>query len=212
MVSHDALTEGIISGDGSVVESEVNKKLKEGANPQDILVKGLISSMSVVGKRFKVGKMFLPEVLMSTSAMHKGLDIIKPILAKSGRKALASVIIGTVEGDIHDIGKRIVGFMLEGNGYEVIDLGVDVKDEAFAQAIRNYSPDILGMSALLTTTMPNMGRVIDLLRETGLRDKVKIIVGGASVTDEFAKSIGADGYAQEAGSAVEIVKKLVVNQ
>ena len=102
--------------------------------------------------------------------------------------------------------------MLEGNGYEVIDLGVDVKDEAFAQAIRNYSPDVLGMSALLTTTMPNMGRVIDLLRETGLRDKVKIIVGGASVTDEFAKSIGADGYAQEAGSAVEIVKKLVVNQ
>jgi len=122
---------------------------------------------------------------------------------------MGSVVIGTVEGDIHDIGKRIVGFIIEGNGYEVIDLGINVNTETFAKAVEEYKPDILGMSALLTTTMPNMAKTIDLLKEKGLRDKVKIIVGGASVTEQFAESIGADGYAPDAISAVELVKKLV---
>jgi 5-methyltetrahydrofolate--homocysteine methyltransferase len=211
MVSYDVLAEGIIAGDTSVVVSEVNKALNERAEVRDILVKGLIGGMSVVGERFRDGDMFLPEVLMSANAMHKGLDIIKPLLAKSGEKAQGSVVIGTVEGDIHDIGKKIVGFILEGNGYEVTDIGVDVKAEAFARAIEEHKPDILGMSALLTTTMPNMRKTIDLLKEKGLREKVKIMVGGAVVNEEFAKSIGADGYAPEAGSAVDLVKKVLTS-
>jgi len=211
MVSYDALAEGIIKGDENVVEAEVNKALSEGAKARDILVKGLIGGMGVVGERFKTGEMFLPEVLMSASAMHEGLDIVKPLLAKAGQKAIGRVVIGTVEGDIHDIGKRIVRFLLEGNGYEVIDLGVDVKAEAFAQAIGEHKPDILGMSAMLTTTMINMGKTIDLLKEKGLREKIRIVVGGAPVNEEFAKSIGADGYAPEAGSAVELVKKTITS-
>ncbi len=211
MVSYDALAEGIMKGDGDVVESEVNKALSEGAEARDILVKGLIGGMSVVGERFRAGEMFLPEVLMSAHAMHSGLGIVKPLLAKAGQKAMVRVVIGTVEGDIHDLGKRIVGFLLEGSGLEVIDLGVDVKAEAFAQAIEEHKPDILGMSALLTTTMLNMRKTIDLLREKGLREKVKIMVGGAVVDEQFATSIGADGYAPEAGSAVELVKKWAVS-
>ena len=207
MVSYDVLVEAVIKGDMSVVESEVNRALNEGAEARNILTKGLIGGMNIVGKRFKVGDMFLPEVLMCASAMHKGLDIVKPLLAKSGQRAIGRVVIGTVAGDIHDIGKRIVSVLLEGNGYEVTDLGVDVRNETFVQAIIEHKPDILGMSALLTTTMLNMGSVIDLLKEKELRDKVKIIVGGASVSQEFADSIGADGYAPEAGSGVEWVKK-----
>lgn len=211
MVSYDALAKGVMAGDASVVESEINKALNEGAEARDILIKGLIGSMSIVGERFRDGDMFLPEVLASADAMHKGLDIVTPLLADSDQKGLGKVVIGTVEGDIHDIGKRIVGFLLQGNGFEVIDLGVDIKGEAFIQAVKEHKPDILGMSALLTTTMTNMGKVIDLLKEGGLRERVKVIVGGAPVNEEFAKSIGADGYAPEAGSAVELVKKLVAS-
>jgi len=173
------------------------------------MTNGLIGGMEVVGKRFKAGEMFLPEVLLSTEVMHKGLDIINPLLAKSGHKGLGTVVIGTVEGDIHDIGKRIVCFLLEGNGFEVIDLGVDVKADVFVQAIEEHKPNILGMSALLTTTMLNMGSTIDLLKEKGLRGRVKIIVGGAPISEQFAKSIGADGYVLESGSSVELVKKLL---
>ena len=209
MVSYDALTGAVMKGDGELVQSEVNKALSEGVQPRDILSQGLIGGMSIVGERFGAGDMFLPEVLMSASAMHKGLDIVKPLLSKSDQKAIGTVVIGTVAGDIHDIGKRIVGFMLEGNGFEVIDLGVDVKDETFIQAVQEHNPDVLGMSALLTTTMPNMGRIIGLLKNKNLRDKVKVIVGGASVNEQFASSIGADGYAPEAGSALEWVKKTI---
>ncbi len=211
MVSYDALAEGVMKGDVSVVKSEVNKALNEGVEARDILVKGLIGGMSVVGERFRKGEMFLPEVLMSADAMHNGLDVIKPLLAKSGQKGMGRIIMGTVEGDIHDIGKRIVNSLLEGNGFEVIDLGVNVKAEAFAQAIEEHKPDILGMSALLTTTIPNMGKTIGLLKERGLRELVKIIVGGAPTNEQFAKSIGADGYAPDGGSAVDLVKKLVAS-
>lgn len=209
MATYDALKEAIIGGDEGVVESQVNKALAEGAEAGDIMANGLIAGMGVVGKRFKVGEMFLPEVLLSAEVMHKGLGIINPLLAKAGQKGMGKVVIGTVEGDIHDIGKRIVGFLLEGNGFEVTDLGVDVKADVFIKAIEESKPDILGMSALLTTTMPHMGEIINLLKERNLRDKVKVIVGGASVNDQFAKSIGADGYAPEAGSAVEWVKKVL---
>jgi len=209
MATYDALKEAIIVGDEKEVEAQVNQVLGEGVDAKEIMTNGLIGGMEVVGKRFKAGEMFLPEVLLSTEVMHKGLDIINPLLAKSGHKGLGTVVIGTVEGDIHDIGKRIVCFLLEGNGLEVIDLGVDVKADVFVQAIEEHKPNILGMSALLTTTMLNMGSTIDVLKEKGLRGRVKIIVGGAPITEEFAKSIGADGYALEAGSAVELVKKLV---
>jgi 5-methyltetrahydrofolate--homocysteine methyltransferase len=209
MFSYEQLEKGIISGDVNAVQFEVNKALSKGVNPRDVLVKGLIGSMTVVGKRFSTGETFLPEVLASANAMHKGLDIVKRLLPKSSQKAATRIVMGTVEGDIHDIGKKIVSFLLEGNGYEVIDIGINVKAEVFAQAVEEYKPDILGMSALLTTTIPNMKKTIDLLKEKGIREKVKIIVGGAPVTDEFADSIGADGYAPEAGSAVRLVKKLV---
>lgn len=209
MVSYDTLVEAVIKGDENIVESEVNKALNEGNEARDILTKGLIGGMSVVGERFKAGDMFLPEVLMCANAMHKGLNIVKPLLAESDREAMGRIVIGTVAGDIHDIGKRIVGFLLEGGGFEVIDLGVDVPDESFVQAVEEHNPDILGMSALLTTTMPNMGKVIELLTEKRLRDKVKIIVGGASVNEQFAQSIGADSYAPEASSALEWVRKAI---
>jgi len=212
MVSYDTLGEGIIKGDADVVESEVNRLLKEGVEARALLENGLIGGMRVVGVRFKAGDMFLPEILMSAQAMHKGLDIVKPLLTKLDQKLAARVVIGTVEGDIHDLGKKIVGFLLEGNGYEVIDIGIDLKPEAFAQAVEEHQPDILGMSALLTTTTPNIGNTIDFLKVKGLREKVKIIVGGATVTEEFAKSVGADGYAPEANSAVELVNRLLVNQ
>lgn len=209
MGSYEALIEGIIHGNGDTVQNEVKKAQGDNDKPRDILVNGLIGGMAVVGKRFRDGDMFMPEVLMSASAMHKGLDIVKPLLAQSGEKALGRVVIGTVEGDIHDIGKRIVSLLLEGNGFEVIDIGINVKTQAFAEAVAKHNPDILGMSALLTTTMPQMEKVINLLKEKGLREKVKIMVGGAPVNEDFAKSIGADGYAPEAGSAVDLVKKLL---
>ncbi|MEE9400325.1 MAG: corrinoid protein [Dehalococcoidales bacterium] len=212
MATYDVLKEAIIEGDEEKVEIEVHKALDEGAEAQDILSNGLIAGMEVISKRFKSGEMFLPEVLLSAEVMHKGLDIVNPLLAKSGHKGIGTIVIGTVEGDIHDIGKRIVGFLLVGTGFQVVDLGVDVKVDTFVQAIEEYKPDILGMSALLTTTMPNMGKTIDVLKEKGLRDKLNIIVGGAPINEQFAQSIGADGYAPEAGSAVDLVKKLIAKQ
>ncbi len=209
MVSYDVLAEGIMKGDLSLVESEVSKALNQGVEARNILVNGLIGAMGIVGKRFAAGEMFLPEVLMSASAMHRGVEIVKPLLGQSEQEGAGRIVMGTVEGDIHDIGKRIVSLLLEANGFEVIDLGVNVRAEIFAQAIEAHKPDILGMSALLTTTMPNMEKTIHLLKEKRLREKVKIIVGGAPVGEQFAESIGADGYAPEAGSAVEWVNKAI---
>lgn len=209
MASYEVLKEAIMSGDEKEVEGQVNKALAEKADAQDIMNNGLIAGMEIVGQRFRAGDMFLPEVLLSAEVMHKGLNIITPMLAKAGHKGVGKVVIGTVEGDIHDIGKRIVGFLLEGSGFEVVDLGVDVPADTFIQAVQKHNPNILGMSALLTTTMPNMGKIIDLLKERGLRNKVKVIIGGAPINEQFAASIGADGYAPEAGSAAELAKKLV---
>ena len=207
MAEYDVLKEAIIGGDDKEVEGQVRKALDGGADASDVMTNGLIAGMGVVGQRFRSGEMFLPEVLLSAEVMHKGLNILNPLLAKSGHTGLGKVVIGTVEGDIHDIGKRIVGSLLEGNGFEVTDLGVDVKAETFIKAVEEIKPDFLGMSALLTTTMPHMEEVIDLLKEKKLREKMKIIVGGASVNDQFAKAIGADSYAPEAGSAVEWMRK-----
>ena len=209
MAKYDALKQAVLAGDEATAVAEVKKALAVKANPQDILDNGLIAGMEVVGKKFRSGEMFLPEVLLSAEVMHKGIDILNPLLSKAGRKGIATVVIGTVEGDIHDIGKKIVALLLEGNGFNVIDLGVDVKGEKFIEAVEKHKPQILGMSALLTTTMPHMGEVINALKAKKLRDKVKVIVGGASVNAEFAKSIGADGYAVEAGTGVELAKKLI---
>ena len=209
MAKYDALKQAVLTGDEATAVAEVKKALAEKADPGDVLNNGLIAGMEVVGKKFRSGEMFLPEVLLSAEVMHKGIDILNPLLAKAGRKNTTTVVIGTVEGDIHDIGKKIVALLLEGNGYNVIDLGVDVKAEKFIEAVEKHKPQILGMSALLTTTMPHMGEVINTLKAKKLRDKVKVIVGGASVNAEFAKSIGADGYAVEAGTGVELAKKLL---
>ncbi len=208
MATYDVLVEAVIKGDLEAAESQTRKAVDEGNDARNILVNGLIAGMDVVGKRFKSGEMFLPEIMISGAAMHKGLDILKPLLAKSNQQEEITIAMGTVEGDIHDIGKKIVCFLLVGNGFNVIDLGVDVKPDSFASAVEEYNPAILGMSALLTTTMPSMEHTINLLKEKGLREGVKIMVGGAPVNEEFAKSIGADGYAPEAGSAVEWVKEV----
>jgi len=209
MATYDALKDAVIKGDGEAVKAQTSKALEEGSEPRDILANGLIAGMEIVGEEMESGEMFLPEVLACAGAMHRGLDIVKPLLAAAGDEGLGKVVIGTVEGDIHDIGKRIVGLVLEGNGFLVTDLGTQVNAETFVQAIKEHNPGILGMSALLTTTMPNMKKTIDLLTEMGLRDKVKIIVGGAPITEEFAKSIGADGYAPDAGSATRWAKQVV---
>jgi len=209
MAKYDVLKQAVLTGDESTAVAEVKKALAGKADPGDVLNNGLIAGMEVVGKKFRAGEMFLPEVLLSAEVMHKGIDILNPLLSKAGRKGIATVVIGTVEGDIHDIGKKIVALLLEGNGYNVIDLGVDVKVGKFIEAVEKNKPQVLGMSALLTTTMPYMGVVIKTLKEKKIRDKVKVIVGGASVNAEFAKSIGADGYAVEAGTGVELVKKLL---
>ena len=209
MATYDALKDAVIKGDGEAVKAQTSKALEEGSEPRDILANGLIAGMEIVGEEMESGEMFLPEVLASAGAMHRGLDLVKPLLAASGDEGLGKVVIGTVEGDIHDIGKRIVGLVLEGNGFLVTDLGTQVNAETFAQAIKEHNPSILGMSALLTTTMPNMKKTIDLLTEMGLRDKIKIMVGGAPITEEFAKSIGADGYAPDAGSATRWAKQVV---
>ena len=209
MAKYDALKQAVLAGDETTAVAEVKKALLAKADPSDVLNNGLIAGMEVVGKKFRSGEMFLPEVLLCAEVMHKGIDILNPLLAKSGKKSATTVVIGTVEGDIHDIGKKIVALLLEGNGFNVIDLGVDVKGEKFIEAVEKYKPQIVGMSALLTTTMPHMGEIIQTLKAKKLRDKVKVIVGGASVNAEFAKSIGADGYAVEAGTGVELAKKLI---
>jgi len=207
--SFSSLAEGVLAGNAGLVESEVKNALSEGLEASHVLEKGLIAGMITVGERFRAGDMYLPEVLMSAKAMHKGLEIVRPRLAQSGQSLQRKVVMGTVEGDIHDIGKKIVGTLIEGNGFNVIDLGVDLRPEVFVQAVEEHRPDVLGMSAMLTTTMTNMKKVIDLLKEKGLREKVKVVVGGAPVSEEFAESIGADGYAPDAGVAAELVRKLV---
>jgi len=212
MANYDAMRQAILAGDEKIVEAGVKTALAEKRAASDILTNGLIAGMEVVGKRFRAGEMFLPEVLFSAQAMHRGLDILNPLLSKEGARAAGTVVIGTVEGDIHDIGKKIVALLLEGSGFTVFDLGVDVKTQSFIDAVEKHKPDILGMSALLTTTMPHMGEVINRLKEKKMRDKVKVVVGGASVNEAFAESIGADGYAVEASSGVELVKKLLAKK
>jgi 5-methyltetrahydrofolate--homocysteine methyltransferase len=203
------LIDVIIDGDAPKAEALVNEALSEGVAPATIVNDGLIAAMGIVGERFGRGEIYVPEMLYSARAMQNGLTILEPLLAESGEAARGAIVIGTVKGDVHDIGKNIVGIMLKGAGFTVHDLGVDVPADRFVEAIREHRPDMLGLSALLTTTMPAMRSVIEMLEQQDLRGTVKVIVGGAPVTEEFARSIGADAYGRDAGAAAARARELM---
>jgi 5-methyltetrahydrofolate--homocysteine methyltransferase len=205
----EKIASNLYDGEAEEVAELVQQALDQGMTPAEILAGGLIAGMDEVGKDFRTGELFIPEVLMSAQAMHAGLEVLRPLLAKSGAPSLAKMVIGTAAGDLHDIGKNLVGMMLEGAGFEVIDLGTDVSPEKFVETARAEGAKLLGMSSLLTTTMPAMKTTIEALTEAGLRDSVKVIVGGAPVTASFAKEIGADAYAPDAASAVETARSLI---
>ncbi|NOZ64878.1 MAG: cobalamin-binding protein [Caldiserica bacterium] len=205
----ESIAEAVIKGRANEVDELVKKALDEGVEVQDVLNKGLIAGMNVVGVKFKSNEFYVPEVLIAARAMSRGMDIVKPLLVKSGIKPVAKYIIGTVKGDLHDIGKNLVSMMLRGAGFEVIDLGVDVPAEKFVETVKNENIPLLGLSALLTTTMPSMKEVIEALKQAGVREKVKVMVGGAPITQEYADEIEADGYAPDAATAVDVAKRLL---
>jgi len=199
----------IIDGQNDVVKEKVEAALKQDLNPADILNAGMVEAMAEVGQRFERGESFVPEMLLAARAMQSGLALLRPSLVKVDFKATGKVAIGTVKGDLHDIGKNLVGMMLEGAGFEILDLGTDVAPEKIVAVVKDSSPDIVALSALLTTTMPNMKATIEALKTAGLRDRVKVIVGGAPVTEAYAKQIGAAGFSPNAARAVHVAKDLV---
>jgi len=205
----EEIQKDLYSGKLDGVKKGVKKALEEGMSAQEVLAKGLLAGMDKVGKDFKAGDLFIPEVLMCAKAMHGGLDILKPLLVGLGTSLLGKVVIGTVAGDLHDIGKNLVRMMLEGAGFEIIDLGVSVSPEKFVEAVKANGAKLMGMSALLTTTMPSMKLTIEGLKKAGIRENVKVLVGGAPVTASFAESIGADAYAPDAASAVDVARELI---
>jgi 5-methyltetrahydrofolate--homocysteine methyltransferase len=206
----EVIQKDLYSGKLDGVKKSVKKALEEGLSAQEVLAKGLLAGMDKVGKDFKVGDLFIPEVLMCAKAMHAGLDILKPLLVGLGTVLQGKVVIGTVAGDLHDIGKNLVRMMLEGAGFEIIDLGVSVSPEKFIEAVKANEAQLIGMSALLTTTMPAMKLTIEGLKKAGIRENVKVLVGGAPVTASFAESIGADAYAPDAASAVDVARELII--
>lgn len=199
----------LYSGDDEDVADLVRAALDAGVAPQTILSDGLIAGMDAVGKDFKRGEMFVPEVLASARAMTAGMQVLRPLLAGSASYSQGTCVIGTVEGDLHDIGKNLVKMMLEGAGFEVIDLGVSVRPETFVAAVHQHRPRLVAMSALLTTTMPKMKATLNALQEAGLRDHVLVIIGGAPVTSDYAAQIGADGFARDSAVAVDVARRLV---
>ena len=203
------MAESLIAGKVDEVTDLTRQALDANVSSKDILEKGLLAGMEVVGKRFKANEMFIPEVLRCAKCMHGAMEILRPLLAETGVETAGTFVIGTVKGDLHDIGKNLVGMMFEGAGFKVIDLGIDLDPAAFVEAIKEHNANLFGMSALLTTTMPKMGETINAIKEAGLRDQVKIMIGGAPVTSEFAKEIGADAYASNAASAVDTGKELL---
>ena len=203
------LSRAIIEGNLKDIVEMTQDALEEGLDAKQILDQGLMPGMDHVGVEFKAGNMFVPEVLRSARAMQASMSLLKPKLAETGAKLTGKVLLGTVKGDLHDIGKNLVVMMCEGAGFEVKDLGKDVAPEAFVEAVKEFEPDIVGMSALLTTTMRAMEHTIKALEEAGVRDQVKVMIGGAPVTQAFCNQIGADGYASNAASAAELAKKFV---
>jgi 5-methyltetrahydrofolate--homocysteine methyltransferase len=203
------LYQSILTGDAKTAKAVTDKALAAGVDPIKLVQDFMMPAMAEVGRRFECNEFFVPELLMAARAMKTALEPIRPLLATRGAQPAGRVVIGTVRGDQHDIGKNLVIAMLEGGGYEVADLGVDVSPEKFVQRIKDKNPDIVAMSALLTTTLPAMKTTIEAIQQAGLRDKVKIIIGGAPVTQNFANEIGADGYSETAAGAVSLARKVV---
>ena len=198
---YDGLADQIVAG--------TNELLRRGMSPHDVLTKVLVAGMDIVGADFRDGTLFVPEVLMAAKSMKSGMNILRPLLAETGAPQVGTMVIGTVKGDIHDIGKNLVAMMMEGAGFKVVNLGINNEAEKFLAAVREHKPEVLGMSALLTTTMPYMGVVIHALREAGLRDQLLVLVGGAPLNAAFAEEIEADAYCRDAAIAVETAKKLL---
>jgi len=211
MVSYEELRDNVIIGDEDKVKGVSNALLEGGNSPMEIISQGLIRGMSLVGQKMKDGEMFIPEVLASAHAVSSGMELLKPLIAGEDLSTIykGKVIIGTVQGDVHNIGKKIVSTILESGGFTVLDLGVNIPADKFVDAVEREQPNILGLSALLTTTMPYMRDIIEALKRSNLRDKVRVMVGGAPVTQDFADSIGADGYAPDAVHALDKAKQLV---
>ena len=206
---NDQLKQAIIDGDEAVALAMTQALLATGASAREILDAALLPGMEVVGARMRAGECFIPEVLLSARVMQACLDLLRPHMAAGEEAGMGCVVIGTVEGDLHDIGKNLVGMLLSGAGFEVVNLGTGVTAAAFVAAVREHQPKIVGMSALLTTTLPHMAETIAALKDAGLREAVKVMVGGAPVTAAYAEEIGADGYGANAGMAVERAKELV---
>lgn len=205
----EQLYQAVLEGDREIARESTEAALAEGIPAAQILNEGMIAAMKEVGRLFEDGEYFVPEMLIAARAMKEALALLKPHLAQAAVKSAGKVVSGTVSGDLHDIGKNLVSVMLEGAGFEIADLGTDVPPEKFVEAVRDHQPDIVAMSALLTTTMPNMRNTIEALEQSGLRDRVKVIVGGAPLTDRYAKEIGADGYAADASRAVALAREMV---
>jgi 5-methyltetrahydrofolate--homocysteine methyltransferase len=208
----DDLRQSVIDGEMNATQEFVQKTLAEKISPEQILNDGLISAMTEVGRRFECGEFYVPEMLIAARAMKSGLALLRPHLIAANVQAVGKVVIGTVQGDLHDIGKNLVGMMLEGAGFEVVDLGADVSTEKYVAAVKEHQPDLVACSALLTTTMPRMKNVILSLKDAGLRDRVKVMIGGAPVTDKYATDVGADGYAPDAASAASLAKELLLKK
>jgi len=206
---YERIATAIMEGDADKTASLVQRALDQDLPAKDILDNGMVVGMGEVGARFKVGDMFVPEVLMSADSMQAGLDVLRPHLVASGVKLIGKILMGTVKGDLHDIGKNLVNMMCEGAGFEVIDIGFNADPDKFVEAIKEHQPDVVGMSAMLTTTMRAMAQTIKAIEEAGLRDQVKIMVGGAPVDAAFAERIGADGYGSNAPAGSDLAKKLV---
>jgi 5-methyltetrahydrofolate--homocysteine methyltransferase len=204
------ISEALQKGSAKVVGAKTQEALNQGIAPAAILNDGLLAGMGIIGSKFKNNEVYVPEVLIAARAMHAGLNILKPKLVETGVKPIGKVVLGTVKGDLHDIGKNLVGMMMVGAGLEVIDLGIDVPKEKFVEAVKEHQPKIVALSALLTTTMSEQRVVIEALKEAGLRDQVKVMVGGAPVTETFAREIGADAYTPDAASAAEVAKQFAL--
>ncbi len=202
--------DSVVDGQSALVKEKVTQALEAGENPAVILNDGMIAAMAEVGQRFEAGDFFVPEMLIAARAMQSGMALLKPHLALADVKSAGKVVIGTVKGDLHDIGKNLVAMMLEGAGFEIKDLGTDVTPEKFVSEAQTSGAQIVAMSALLTTTMPNMKTTVEALKAAGIRDTVKVLIGGAPVTDTYAQQIGADGYAADASRAVAVAKSLAV--
>ncbi len=209
MADFNKLADAIFKGDVAEVVATTKVLLNDGATPLEIVNDGLLAGMNIVGPKFKAGEMFVPEVMMSARALGEGMRIVKPMLSASDAVSVGTVVIGTVAGDLHDIGKNLVVMILKSGGFNVIDLGIDVPPEKFVEAVKEHNPQVVGMSALLTTTMAAMKQTLDAMTEAGVREQVKVIIGGAPVTQKYADEIGANGYASDAILAKELCAELI---